>query len=274
MPIQSQLSILTNSSNCVHWLCQIITLQNDLNNLEKWGMSFNATKCYILSVKKSTTYFNKPNNTILKEVENNPYLGLSISNDLKWTNYITTYARKHLLQLDSFVATLNIAQLNVDVQHIYLWSDRHLSMEQSSGTHTYSQTLIKSKKYSERLFVLSAAITNLGTVAVFQECSRTLNCHVYKREGSNSDWHSCSRWLRGSCRPYHHPLILSQYQTNAEFEPHVLVTLRVQTLWHRMNWTITNALAQNVEILTFIYRNSFFVRTVHDWNQLDNSTVT
>ena len=24
---------------------------------------------------------------------------------------------------------------------------------------------------------------------------------------------------------------------------------------------------------TNIYRNSFFVRTVHDWNQLDNSTV-
>ena len=115
-----------------------------------------------------------------------------------------------------------------------------------------SQTWIKSKKYSGRLFVLSAAITNLGTVAVFQECSRTLNCHFYKREGSNSDWHSFSRWLRGWCQSYHHPLILSQYQANSEFEPHVLVTLRVQTLWHRMNWTITNALAQNVEIPTFI----------------------
>ena len=148
----------------------------------------------------------------------------------------------------------------------WVWSD-HLD--------PYLQSDIdKIEKVSRRLLVLSAAITNLGTVAVSQECSRTLNCHVYKREGSNSDWHSCSRWLRGSCQPYHHPLILSQYQTNAEFEPHVLVTLRVQSLWHRMNWTITNALAQNVEILTFIYRNSFFVRTVHNWNQLDNSTVS
>jgi hypothetical protein len=63
------------------------TLPIDLNNLEKWastwGMSFNATKCYILSVKKSTTYFYRLNNILLKEVENNPYLGLSISNDLK-----------------------------------------------------------------------------------------------------------------------------------------------------------------------------------------------
>ena len=57
-------------------------------------MSFNATKCYILSVKKSTTYFDRLNNTILKEVENNPYLGLSISNDLKWTNHINNICKK------------------------------------------------------------------------------------------------------------------------------------------------------------------------------------
>jgi hypothetical protein len=57
-------------------------------------MSFNATKCYILSVKKSTTYFYRLSNTILKEVENNPYLGLSISNDLKWTNHINNICKK------------------------------------------------------------------------------------------------------------------------------------------------------------------------------------
>jgi hypothetical protein len=118
-----------------------------------------------------------------------------------------------------------------------------------------SQTLIKSKKYSGRLLVLSAAITNLGTMAVLHECSRTLNCHFYKREGSNSDWHSCSRWLRGWCQPYHHPLILRQYQTNAEFVPHVLLSFsdfestNIVTL-HELN--NNNSLAQNVVILTFI----------------------
>jgi hypothetical protein len=75
-----------------------ITLQNDLNNLEKWastwGMRLNVTKCYILSVKKSTTYFYRLNNNILKEVENNPYLGLSTSNDLKWTNHINNICKK------------------------------------------------------------------------------------------------------------------------------------------------------------------------------------
>ena len=35
-------------------------------------------------------------------------------------NLCVLYARKHLLQLDSFVITLSIAQLNVDARHIYL----------------------------------------------------------------------------------------------------------------------------------------------------------
>jgi hypothetical protein len=45
--------------------------------------------------------------------------------------------------------------------------------------------------------------------------------------------------------------------------PHVLVTLRLQTLWHRMNWfwTITNLCFSTKRCNTNIYRNSFFVRT-------------
>ena len=67
-------------------------LQTDLGNLEKWasdwGMSFNASKCYILSVQKKSSHFYQLNNTILKEVSSNPYLGVTISSDLKWSEHI------------------------------------------------------------------------------------------------------------------------------------------------------------------------------------------
>ena len=68
-------------------------LQNDLKNLEiwatTWGMRFNAKKCYILSVtSKGIQKFYELDSCILKEVENNPYLGLLISNDLKWSTHI------------------------------------------------------------------------------------------------------------------------------------------------------------------------------------------
>ena len=52
-----------------------IAFQNDLKALEEWatdwGMSFNADKCYILSILKKSSHFYKLKNTILKEVSHN-----------------------------------------------------------------------------------------------------------------------------------------------------------------------------------------------------------
>ena len=73
-------------------------LQTDLRNLEKWatewGMSFNATKCYILPVKKKSSFYYQLNDTILKEVTTNPYLGITISNTLKWSQHINNVCSK------------------------------------------------------------------------------------------------------------------------------------------------------------------------------------
>lgn len=57
-------------------------------------MRFNATKCYILSVKEKRSFFYQLNDTILQSVKNNPYLGLSISSDLKWGNHINNICKK------------------------------------------------------------------------------------------------------------------------------------------------------------------------------------
>ena len=70
-----------------------LTLQNDLNELEVWakywGIHFNAKKCYILSIwNKNNFLFYSLDNCVLKQVNNNPYLGLKISQDLKWHVHI------------------------------------------------------------------------------------------------------------------------------------------------------------------------------------------
>merc|ERR1712213_309084 len=58
-------------------------------------MRFNAKKCYILSIsKKGIQKFYQLDSTILKEVENNPYLGLTLSNDLKWSTHINKISNK------------------------------------------------------------------------------------------------------------------------------------------------------------------------------------
>jgi hypothetical protein len=49
---------------------------------------FNTKKCYVLSINnKSSRYYQLEKHT-LQEVQENPYLGLKISNDLKWSIHI------------------------------------------------------------------------------------------------------------------------------------------------------------------------------------------
>ena len=73
-------------------------LQNDLKELEnwasKWGMRFNAKKCYILSIQQKSSHFYQLFNEILQQVDSNPYLGLTISEDLQWKTHITNITKK------------------------------------------------------------------------------------------------------------------------------------------------------------------------------------
>ena len=76
-----------------------LTLQNDLTKLEdwacKWGMRFNAKKCYILRIRDKMNYlFYKLDNCILQQVPNNPYLGLQIQQDLKWNTHVCNISKK------------------------------------------------------------------------------------------------------------------------------------------------------------------------------------
>ena len=75
-----------------------ITLQEDLRHLEdwakKWGMRFNAQKCYILSSRSKSTHTYNLNGVFLKQVQQHPYLGVMISDDLKRGKHIAYISRK------------------------------------------------------------------------------------------------------------------------------------------------------------------------------------
>jgi hypothetical protein len=51
-------------------------------------MQFNAKKCYIISIKAKSSYLYSLCGHILQSVPSNPYLGVTISDDLKWTTHI------------------------------------------------------------------------------------------------------------------------------------------------------------------------------------------
>ena len=51
-------------------------------------MRFNAKKCYIMSINNKLTHFYQLDGHILQQVPENPYLGVTISEDLKWSSHI------------------------------------------------------------------------------------------------------------------------------------------------------------------------------------------
>ena len=64
-------------------------------SLEEWasllGMRFNVSKCYVVSIHRNhnpLTYTYTLDNHFLEKVNNNPYLGVLISDDLKWATHI------------------------------------------------------------------------------------------------------------------------------------------------------------------------------------------
>ena len=83
-----------------------IAFQKDLDNLkkwaDKWGMSFNASKCEVMRIDHSHSTLNTIytiNGQVMREVDKTKHLGIMISNDLSWTpqvQYVTGKANKIL----------------------------------------------------------------------------------------------------------------------------------------------------------------------------------
>ena len=77
-----------------------LELQKDLDLQQwarTWGIPFNATKCYKMSIHRSKdpyTHHYSLDNHILEQVENNPYVGVLISKDLKWSTHINKICNK------------------------------------------------------------------------------------------------------------------------------------------------------------------------------------
>ena len=76
-------------------------LQQDLAALETWaedwGMRFNVSKCYLMSIHRSKRHYSshyKLDNHILEQVEENPYFGVTIHKSLKLASHINKISNK------------------------------------------------------------------------------------------------------------------------------------------------------------------------------------
>ena len=76
-------------------------LQKDLEQLEKWeelwDMNFNPSKCQVIHVTRRKTPFQTQYNLhgcVLESVPSAKYLGVTISEDLRWTDHIDSITKK------------------------------------------------------------------------------------------------------------------------------------------------------------------------------------
>ena len=90
----------------VETIADQVQLQQDLRNLEhwaaEWGMVFNPSKCYVMTINKGMapkTHFYELCGTVLQSVDHEKYLGVILSQDMKWsahTNHISSKANQKL----------------------------------------------------------------------------------------------------------------------------------------------------------------------------------
>ena len=76
-------------------------LQRDLEHLHAWsltwGMSVNATKCYVMAItnkKRPSSFLYSLGRCVLSKVPSTTYLGVTLREDLQWESHITGITAK------------------------------------------------------------------------------------------------------------------------------------------------------------------------------------
>ncbi len=117
-------------------------------------MRFNAQKCYILSTataRKQTPYFYQLHGEILQSVPNTPYLGITLSTDLKFNIHLNKKVAKSYQCLAFVRRYLKHCpeKLRRLLYPTFLCYDLNLNIPARSGTHTCARTFTSLKWSSE-----------------------------------------------------------------------------------------------------------------------------
>ena len=119
-----------------------VKLQEDIDRLgcwaRKWGMRFQPVKCNIMQItRKRIKRINASYNlegTVLDNVENIKYLGITITNDLKWNTHVSNICTKANRTLGFLDVTYQHVHRTLKSRHIKDWCAQSWSMVVQFGT--------------------------------------------------------------------------------------------------------------------------------------------
>ncbi|MCP3851690.1 MAG: hypothetical protein GY694_15840 [Gammaproteobacteria bacterium] len=252
-------------------------LQKDLKALEEWasswGMKFNATKCYVLSIKKKSNFYYQLNNTILKEVSNNPYLGLTISN-LKWNQHINGVCRKASSSLGFIRRNLQNCPKETRLT-AYLSLVRSLLEYGAIIWDPYTQKEIdkieRIQRQAARFITRDYRSREPGCVTKMLEDLQLPSLQLRRRNLRLQFFFKIANGLLPAIAPdqYLVPIVNKRKIKPKSFDN--CISKNIVTKFQNQN-------SRSFKIPDYKgteqYKNSFFVRTIPEWNGLPDQSVT
>lgn len=241
----------------IHNLQDQDVLQRDLNALEKWsqtwGMRFNPSKCTILRSHRSrspmTRFYTLCGETLSESTEAK-YLGVFISNDLNWEKHVNATAQRAS-------NTLNFVIRNLKYCPAQAKEMAYNSLVRSTMEYSASVWDPHLQKHCSKLERVNRRAARFVKADFSRHSSVTM---MMKELG----WNSLAD------RRLHLRLTLMYKVVNG------LVAVPSTNLIPADNRTRSNHpnKFRTIRASTEVYRNSYFPRTIPQWNNLPSQTVT
>ena len=233
-------------------------LQEDFDELQHWGniwgMKFNAAKCNIIRISRKKTplhSFYNIGGEILKEVDSCKYLGVTISNNLSWNTHIAGITKK---------ANQSLGFIRRNTKHCppktkelaYLTMVRPLIEYCACIWDPHTQKNIRELENIQRRAARIVKNDFRQTSSV-TEIIKELNWDKLQDRRRNVRITSLFKIIKG------------------------LVAIPVEELDLEFTDSITrrnsNLKLKTLRPNTNVFKNSFVVKTIPDWNKLGQSTV-
>lgn len=235
-------------------------------------MRFNAKKCYILSVRQKSSRFYQLNNEILQEVSSNPYLGITISDDLQWKTHITNIVKK---------ANSTLGFLRRNLKYCPVECKRLAYIALIRSTLEYGAIVWDPYKYQdiqslEKIQRQAARFIKNDYRSRFEGCVsemlEDLKLPQLQQRRIESRLVMLSKIVRGMVLAINVDEFFIPHRNKRHIKPKHYQDSQSSNFVAR--YILNNSQCYKVpQSNTEQFRNSFFVKTVSDWNSLTDDHI-
>ena len=253
-----------------------LALERDLQQLETWaktwGMRFNAKKCYLMSINQKSAHFYQLDGHILQQVPDNPYLGVTLSDDMKWHSHINKISKK---------ANSTLGFLKRNLKHCPQDSRRTAYLSLVRSTLEYSSIvwdpylqkdtdkLEKVQRRAARFITGNYTSRDQGCVS---QMLAELNLPPLQDRRKANRLTFFFKVVEGLVPAMQSHDFLTPVRGKRLIKSKQYTDCVTSNIIDKQS-TNNSKCFKTVQCITEPYKNSFFPRTIIDWNHLDNNIV-